>query len=215
MANFKDLRVNYPTQNLQKSDLCEDPFSEFDVWYQFVKERSENMIYEVNAMALSTISASHKPRSRMVLLKSYTSEGFVFFTDYTSKKSDDLSCNKAASLLFWWPSVHRQVRIEGIVEKVSEKVSDDYFAIRPRESQLAASASNQSHVLNCRQDLEQEYQRCKLNHEGVEVKRPQRWGGYVLRPELFEFWQGSGHRLHDRFEYQLSQSGWHCQRLSP
>ncbi|MGV3629683.1 MAG: pyridoxamine 5'-phosphate oxidase [Bacteroidota bacterium] len=189
-----------------------DPFVFFQEWYKQAFESGER---EANAMVLSTVGEENKPSSRILYLKELNTEGFVFYTNYSSRKGKEMLRNKQAALLFFWPAMERQIRVEGKVEKVSAETSDAYFATRPRGSQLGAWASYQSEMLESRQELEERLQ--KLSEEFPdEVPRPPHWGGYILVPECFEFWQGRPSRLHDRILYQKQENkNWDIQRLNP
>ena len=213
MKKLANKRINYHFDKLHTETLDKDPFQQFREWFQVVLDSD---IFEPNAMALATADQAGKPSMRMVLLKSFDEDGFVFFTNYESRKGRDLSKNKSVALLFWWEFMQRQVRIEGRVEKISAAESDAYFSTRPRDSQISAWASSQSHPLDDRQVLEQKVADLKRRFEGKTVVRPEYWGGYRITPDVFEFWQGRTNRLHDRFRYEKRNRGqWHIQRLYP
>ena len=166
-------------------------------------------------MTLATATADGRPTARIVLLKSFDERGFVFFTNYHSRKGDELSDNPRACLLFYWPQVWRQVRIEGAVEKVTADESDAYFSSRPLGSRIGAWASNQSEVVKSREDLEQQFAELSARY-GDQVPRPPHWGGYRVKPAMIEFWQGRDNRLHDRLRYSLQINGsWLIERLAP
>lgn len=206
---FDDLRQDYDGAPLLEG-LCEsDPREQFRGWFDAAIATGMDM---PNAMTLATVDPFGVPQARIVLLKELDSEGFVFFTNYESRKGQDLAANNKASLMFWWRELARQVRISGDVHKVSAVVSDAYFATRPRESNLAAMASDQSRTLESRKVLES---RMRALDSGALV-RPDYWGGYRLIPKSFEFWQGRPDRAHDRLEY-LPQAGggWQIRRLYP
>lgn len=188
-----------------------NPFSFFERWYKQAFSANEN---EPNAMVLSTVDENHKPDSRILYLKELENEKFVFFTNYQSKKGQDLDSNPHAGLLFFWPTLQRQIRIDGIVEKTSEAVSDAYFASRPRESQLGAWASHQSEMLSGREELENRLEKLHTRFPN-EVPRPPHWGGYALKPQRFEFWQGRPSRLHDRIAFERQDIHWQIFRLNP
>lgn len=188
-----------------------DPFVFFHDWYKEAFEKGER---EPNAMVLSTVNDEHKPSSRILYLKELSTEGFVFFSNYNSRKGKDVQANWYASVLFFWPGLERQVRVEGIIEKVSAETSDAYFASRPRGSQLGAWASHQSETLENRSELEARLSELAEKFP-LEVPRPPHWGGYVLLPEHFEFWQGRPSRLHDRICYQKQGDTWDIHRLNP
>jgi pyridoxamine 5'-phosphate oxidase len=208
--------ICYPESSLKRHDLPIDPIELFQRWYTDVDEANTDVLFEVNAMTLATVSASGVPHARIVLLKSFSQQGFVFFTNYSSLKGKDLAANANVSLLFWWPSFFRQVRIEGVTEILSSQQSDDYFHQRSLESQISASVSKQSQPLASREKLLDEFNQLKKKHSqtGV-ITRPDNWGGYKVKPSVIEFWQGCEHRLHDRFQYSLVDNDWSLVRLSP
>lgn len=216
MIREYDNRVDYPGRHMSKLSLAADPFDQFSIWYQKIKRCSQDVIFESNAMSLATVSDTGQPHVRIVLMKEITSSGVVFFTNYNSVKGSDLSANSKASVMFWWPSVFQQIRIEGEVRKIAEEESDVYFAKRPLESQVAAVVSRQSEPILSREALLSTYQSL-LEQQKIKktIQRPSNWGGYCLQPHRYEFWQGAEHRLHDRFEYTQVDGQWCCQRLSP
>jgi pyridoxamine 5'-phosphate oxidase len=188
-----------------------NPVAEFDRWFRAAHEAG---LPEPNAMSLATV-AGDRPSVRTVLLKSFDQGGFVFFTNYESRKGRELAANPEAALSFTWLQVHRQVRIEGTVAKVAGEDSDAYYATRPRGAQLAAGISRQSEVVSDRTMLERAFAAAKEKFGDGDIPRPSHWGGYVLRPALFEFWQGRPDRLHDRIRYRLEEGEWIMERLSP
>lgn len=209
IRNLSDKRMDYSKGKLLESNTEKDPFLQFDMWYQ----QAENEMYEeVNAMALSTSSLSGEVSSRMVLLKSYSSDGFLFFTNYQSKKGQQLTENPRASLLFYWPQLQRQVRLEGIVQRVSESESDTYFYSRPKLSQLGAMVSPQSQLIPNRMFLEKRLE--EMEQKNI-IQRPREWGGFRFVPHWFEFWQGRSNRLHDRICYRWIEEKWEKGRLAP
>ncbi|MFN5317554.1 MAG: pyridoxamine 5'-phosphate oxidase [Bacteroidia bacterium] len=211
--NNEKLRKEYTLSHLEEHTTSDNPFEQFALWFNEVLQSNNPEPY---AMTLSTINASGKPSSRVVLLRHYDENGFVFYTNYQSQKGIDIEHFPHVALNFFWPEFERQVRIEGIVYRVATAVSDAYFASRPRESQLGAWASPQSNEIGSRTELEQAFAACNEKFEGQEVPRPANWGGYIINPEKFEFWQGRPGRLHDRLCFQLSENGqWRRFRKAP
>ena len=208
-----DLRKEYASQTLLEKDVAADPVSQFDTWWQ---QAVESDILEVNAMTLATASADGVPSARIVLLKGYGPDGFIFFTNYTSFKGQQLAENPKACLVFFWKELERQVRITGLVSKLSENESDTYFSSRPEGSRIGAWASPQSRSIEGRQWLDEKYRRLFLQMQGKEIERPPHWGGYIVKPVIVEFWQGRISRLHDRIQYSLDEGGnWKIERLAP
>jgi pyridoxamine 5'-phosphate oxidase len=205
-------RLQYDKGILAENHLVSNPLDQFINWMQ---EAINAEVPEPNAMDLSTVSSDGRPSSRIVLLKGIDSRGFLFYTNYKSRKATDIEQQGFACLNFFWQSQSRQVRIEGALQRVPEAESDAYFASRPRESQLGAWVSNQSEVIRTREELEAAYQRLEEKYRDQQVPRPTHWGGYVLQPDRVEFWQGRPNRLHDRFQYLKTESGWQVFRLSP
>lgn len=198
--------------NLDIDDLNPDPFTQFRYWFN---EALLKLPHNGDAMFLATADKTGKPSARIVLLKGFDHEGFTFFTNYKSKKGQQLAINPDAALLFYWNTLERQVRIEGKVEKASRKDSDEYFKIRPEGSNISAWASPQSQQIPNREYLEQLQMNFTNLFRNKTIERPEHWGGYKLIPELFEFWQGRENRLHDRFEYSWTNEGWEIHRLAP
>jgi pyridoxamine 5'-phosphate oxidase len=189
-----------------------DPFILFDAWY---KENLDSGILPPNSVSLGTASTDGRVSVRTVLLKGYSEKGFVFFTNYNSRKGSHLSSNPMAALLFYWPELSRQIRIEGMVSKVSEKESVSYFKSRPRESQLSAWASEQSTIIADREYLEKRYEAYKNMFYNMSVEKPRHWGGYLLKPDWFEFWQEGNFRLHHRLSYSKRNNVWVRELLAP
>ncbi len=206
------LREEYRRERLDESDVAPDPVEQFRRWFA---QAAESRVLEPNAMALATADASGAPNCRMVLLKEVGDEGFVFFTDYRSRKGGELEQNARAALCFWWGPLERQVRITGRVERVSAEESARYFKSRPRGSQLGAWASAQSAVIPDREFLETKHAAVGEQYPGDDVPRPSHWGGFRVIPESFEFWQGRKSRLHDRLHYRRDGGAWAIARLSP
>jgi pyridoxamine 5'-phosphate oxidase len=207
-----NIRNEYKLDGLLEQDAHENPLKQFEKWFE---EVIKSDIDESNAMVLSTC-VSNKPSSRVVLLKGIDAHGFVFFTNYQSKKGKSMALNPQVSLNFFWKELERQVRVEGLVEKVTAEESDIYFASRPRASQIGAWVSAQSEVIPDRETLAQQVQNIEAKFEGVAVSRPPHWGGYRVIPHYIEFWQGRPSRLHDRIAYTLNEDhSWKIERLSP
>ena len=201
---------NLHARPLREENLSEDPFEAFAEWFAEAKSH----VRMPEAMTVATASPSGQPSCRMLLLKDYDRDGFVFFTSYESRKGHELRANPSACLLFYWDPLGRQVRIDGAVSMVSESESDEYFATRPLGAQLSAIASDQSRLIDSRDTLEARVEAVQLG-VGAEPERPGRWGGYRLEPEEFEFWQHRDDRLHDRLRYRQRGSGWIRERLAP
>ena len=199
---------------LEDADLHADPFVQFERWFEAAQTTGQTL---PEAFALATATPEGEVSARMLLLKGFDRRGFVFFTNYNSRKSAQLHDNPRAALVFWWQSQERQVRIEGAVVRTTEEESDEYFATRPRGSQLGAWASEQSRVLAGRGALDARFEELSTTYRDVPIPRPPHWGGYRVIPLLFEFWQGRTDRLHDRFWYRLRNDvkDWVVERLSP
>jgi len=210
--SLSSLRKEYARAFLDVRDVDPDPFVQFRRWFT---EAQNAGLPEPNAMTLATATKEGRPSARAVLLKSIDETGFAFFTNFESRKAREIAENPAAALLFFWAELERQVRIEGIIECVSDAESDQYFRSRPRESQIGAWASKQSETLPDRSTLEHAVARLTQQYAGCDIPRPPHWGGYRLLPSLFEFWQGRPSRLHDRIQYLQHSSSWHINRLSP
>lgn len=215
LSSIADIRRDYMLKSFDESHAAANPFDQFKEWWE---EATSAEIDEVNAMTLATVDSNGKPSARIVLLKGYTHDGFVFFTNYESAKGQELAANPNAAILFFWKELERQIRIEGTVEKISEVDSDAYFHSRPAGSRIGAWVSPQSKVISGRNFLEENYQRLILQYpDENKVPRPPHWGGYIVKPESFEFWQGRSSRLHDRLRFMKNNqsSQWLRERLAP
>jgi pyridoxamine 5'-phosphate oxidase len=211
MLNIADLRQEYMRAGLAESDVLPNPLAQFELWFA---DAVKAQLPLPNAMSLATIAVNGKPASRIVLLKNVDHDGFVFYTNYDSRKGREIAAHANAALLFGWLPLERQVRIEGALERVSAQESDDYFASRPLGSRHAAIASPQSEMIANRAVLEARYEAAVRTH-GDKPPRPAHWGGYRLMPETIEFWQGRANRLHDRLLFSKTVQGWHIARLAP
>jgi pyridoxamine 5'-phosphate oxidase len=199
-------------QTLDEKNILADPFDQFTLWFSVAQAAK---LPKYDAMALATATAEGIPSVRMVLYKGIEQNGLTFFTNYHSRKANEIETNPHGALLFHWAELERQVRIEGSIERLSHQASEKYFATRPRENQLGAWASKQSSVLESRETLEQAFQQYKKIYEGNNIPLPEFWGGYRLLPTTFEFWQGQPGRLHDRIRYTKHDSCWRIERLAP
>jgi pyridoxamine 5'-phosphate oxidase len=195
---------------LEVEDLKAAPHEMLEFWLNEVKD-----LHDYNAMVVSSVDASGQPHSRIVLLRGVNEDGLKFYTNYTSNKGMELEQNNKVALNFFWPSVERQVRVEGELQKLTEAESDAYFNSRPRESQIGAWVSPQSATIDSREVLNQRFREFTNKFEGQSVPRPSNWGGYLIRPNYFEFWQGRPNRLHDRLTYSLVEGNWSIGRMAP
>lgn len=211
--NLADYRKNYSKMELLEGNISNDPFSQFKIW--FAEMEALNSTNEVNTMNLSSIGLDGFPKSRIVLLKEFSDDGFTFYTNYCSEKAKSLLANPNTCLSFFWPELERQVIIKGIAEKASEEKAIEYFGSRPRESQLGAWASNQSSEIASRDVLDRTLKELILEFEDKEVPKPDFWGGFLVKPVSFEFWQGRPNRLHDRILYTKERKNWTFKRLAP
>ena len=209
---LSELRREYAAGGLDESDLADDPVAMFEIWIGNARAAD---LHEPNAMVLSTVSAIGGVSARTVLLKGLDQRGFVFFTNYASRKGVELATNPGCSLLFPWHVLERQVRVEGGAARLSAQENDDYFATRPRPSQLGAWASPQSEVVPDRPSLDARYAAILDRFGDGDVPRPENWGGYRVLPDLVEFWQGRTGRMHDRLRYRRTPTGWLTERLAP
>lgn len=204
-------RIDYTSGSLDESDAADNPFDQFRFWFA---EAGRLIERDPNAMTLATVGSDGRPSARIVLLRGYGEDGFVFFTNYDSRKGEELAANPQASLLLFWAPLERQIRIEGTVSKVSAEESDAYFSLRPVGNRLGAWASPQSREIPSRESLAQRVREFEARF-GSAPPRPDNWGGYRLKPDAIEFWQGRADRLHDRLLYRREQEGWRRVRLAP
>ncbi|WP_396182784.1 pyridoxamine 5'-phosphate oxidase [Flavobacterium sp.] len=214
MKDLSNYRKSYEKSELLETTIPEDPINLFQRWFYETEEQSETE--EVNAMTLSTIGLDGFPKARVVLLKKFNEEGFIFYTNYESEKGKAIEANPNICLSFFWHSMERQVIIKGIAEKTTPSFSDGYFDTRPDGSKLGAIVSNQSKVIASRTVLEEKLKELEQQFQGKEIPRPAFWGGFLVRPIEVEFWQGRPNRLHDRIRYQLQEDYfWKIERLAP
>lgn len=212
--NFKisDIRKEYTQKALDKNNTEANPFDQFDIWF---KEMLDSKLHEPTAVILATATKDGKPSARALLLKGYNKDGFIFYSNYGSRKGKEIEENNSGALLFFWPELERQIRIEGFIEKVSQKASDDYFKTRPYKSRVGAWASAQSSVIPGRSEILKKFFKYLLKFHSKNIPLPDFWGGYILIPEVFEFWQGRASRLHDRIRFRKESNDWIKERLSP
>ena len=214
MKDLSNYRKSYEKRELLEENIPEDPINLFNRWFHETEEFGG--VDEVNAMTVATIGLDGFPKSRVVLLKKFNEEGFIFYTNYNSEKGKAIQQNPNICLSFFWTSIERQVIIKGIAEKTIDAVSDNYFASRPDGSKLGAIVSPQSEVIPNREFLETNLKKLEQEFENNEIERPKHWGGFLVRPVEVEFWQGRANRLHDRIRYQLqSDFSWKVDRLAP
>ncbi|MBK3517267.1 pyridoxamine 5'-phosphate oxidase [Carboxylicivirga sp. N1Y132] len=212
MNRLADIRNEYKKGILQPESLLENPFEQFEKW---MSEALEVKCNEPTAMTIATVDGENMPNCRIVLLKDVCDGGFVFFTNYNSQKGVELHEQSKAALNFFWPELERQVRIRGVIEKVSAQKSDDYFQSRPRESQLGAWASDQSEIVTDGQELLNKYEHLNVKYQDKLIPRPAHWGGYIVKALTVEFWQGRANRMHDRFQYFYENDHWQIRQFAP
>jgi len=210
--SLSEIRREYARHSLSEHEVNANPIHQFKQW---LEEAIKSQVPDPGAMVLSTANKGNRVSSRVVLLKDVQEEGFIFYTNYNSKKAADLKENAQAGILFYWPELERQVRVEGNVKVVSSSVSDEYFASRPEKSKIGAWASEQSREIPGRKYLEEQVEKYKNEFKDREIKRPEYWGGYILKPDIIEFWQGRPNRLHDRIQFSFEANRWEVRRLAP
>jgi len=208
---MRDIRKQYLFSTLDEQNILPNPFEQFEVWLQ---EAIESDQMEPTVMILSTVDEHAQPHSRVVLLKEFKLDSFIFYTNYEGHKAQQMTQNNKVSLVFFWPTLERQVRVEGLVEKISEILSTSYFKSRPLENQLGAWASPQSQLIRSQDFLEQQFQYYKQKF-GTDIPKPPHWGGYAVKPTSIEFWQGRANRLHDRLLFTKESGEWKISRLAP
>ena len=214
MEDLSNYRKSYDKSQLLEDSIPEDPINLFNRWFHEVEDFGG--LDEVNAMSVATIGLDGFPKTRVVLLKKYTFEGFIFYTNYNSEKGKAIANNPNICLSFFWNTLERQVIIKGIAEKTPTNISDGYFESRPDGSKFGAIVSNQSEIITSRKDLEDKLKKLEIDFQGKEIPRPDYWGGFLVKPIEVEFWQGRPNRLHDRIRYQLQPDfSWKIDRLSP
>jgi pyridoxamine-phosphate oxidase len=213
LQDIQNLRQDYRASTLLEKDVAANPVKQFGKWFD---EALKAEIWEPNAMTLATATVNGMPSARIVLLKGFSEQGFVFYTNYLSRKGKELAKNPRAALIFNWGQLERQVRIEGTVEKLSKEQSEQYFHTRPVGSQLGALVSPQSQEIAGREELESKWQQLEAEYQDKEIPKPNFWGGYIVKPQLIEFWQGRSSRLHDRLLYKnAGKNAWKIVRLAP
>lgn len=211
--SIADIRKDYRMRSLSETDAAPNAMQQFETWWN---DAVTSELSEPNAMTLATASADGVPTARIVLLKGFNERGFVFFTNYNSLKGEQIAENPRACLVFFWKELERQVRVMGVIEKVSRQESDEYFNSRPEGSRIGAVVSPQSHVIDNRDWLEEKVANATTELTGKNIPRPDYWGGYRIKPAIIEFWQGRSNRLHDRLQYSLQENGeWKIERLAP
>jgi len=212
--DLSNYRKSYEKQELLESNCPENPMELFQKW--FINADTSEVVEETNAMTIATIGKDGFPKSRVVLLKKYTWEGFIFYTNYNSEKGKAIQDNNHICISFFWPALEQQIIIKGVAEKQAENLSDGYFESRPDGSKLGAWASEQSKVVSSREELDENLKTFEQKFEGKEIPRPEHWGGFLVKPVSIEFWQGRPNRMHDRIKYSLQEDfSWKLERLAP
>ncbi len=210
---IENLRQEYKAKSLTEKEVSKNPITQFEKWF---KEAMMSDLLEPNIMTLATASPDGKPSARVVLLKGFDQNGFIFYTNYLSRKGKEIAKNPYASLVFYWHELERQVRIEGTIEKLGKEESERYFQSRPKDSQIGALASPQSQEIESRKELEAKWLELEEKYHNKDVPKPSFWGGYIVRPQLIEFWQGRPGRLHDRLLFKrVDKATWKLVRLAP
>ncbi|MEA4919070.1 pyridoxamine 5'-phosphate oxidase [Proteiniphilum sp.] len=212
MDELNRMRKEYRSGSLKETEMTSNPFDEFQVW---LETAITSGLSEPNAMIIASATPDGRPSARVVLLKELNKKGFVFYTNYMSRKGRELLANPFAAAVFDWHEIERQVRIEGIVEKVEDEESDAYFNVRPNDAKIGAWASPQSRIVRGRKELEELEKKYTTQFAGSEIPRPSHWGGFLIQPTMIEFWQGRPNRMHDRMVYYKVDKGWNLKRLAP
>lgn len=212
--DLSNYRKSYEKSALEEGTISDNPMEVFQKWFYEVEESKG--VDEANAMTVSTVGLDGYPKNRVVLLKKYTFEGFIFYTNYNSEKGKAIQENPNVCLSFFWPNLERQIIIKGKAEKIAKNLSDGYFESRPDGSKLGAIVSDQSSVISSREVLEEKLKDLEKEYQGKEINRPENWGGYIVKPVSMEFWQGRPNRLHDRIRFELQEDfNWKIERLAP
>ena len=212
--DLSNYRKSYEKEELLESNCPENPMELFQKW--FINADNSEVVEETNAMTVATIDKDGFPKSRVVLLKKYTWEGFIFYTNYNSEKGKAIEDNNHICISFFWPALEQQIIIKGVAEKLAENLSDGYFESRPDGSKLGAWASEQSKVVSSREELDENLKTFEQKFDGKEIPRPKHWGGFLIKPISLEFWQGRPNRMHDRIKYSLQEDfSWKLERLAP